>query len=571
MQKINSLKLLNISVEGFKCFREKSFFDFGDMTFIKGANHLGKSSIADAIAFAFVGTSFFGEKGLDKLHNPDVSEMKVSVGFVDENGEIHKLTRVHKGNATNISLDNINVRQTAINEVFGDKDLFLSLFNPLYFIETIGPEGKALLERLLPVVKHSDILEALPEPVKDDMQDESIISPEAYIKNKRAEIREYEENLIYYQGRVDASISTDKDAEYLSQCLYEESLAIIERIKSFMAEPNMDSQSPNKAKELPMFLQNEDTLSTAETIEAAIAYFANAIELKHTEIAETKAKAYESGCSEAISQQESSLALLYQEFDSLDGTIKKLEPGYQCPSCFTVITADRLPEVKGNLEYRLKQCVSAGSKAKKELKSLKDLDAVALRVFDVAKNEKVNMLEAQLSKLIALHSELTSHNLEALKLEALASANKPNGVDYSSLIKETEQRINRLNSKISSAAMYIAKKNELLFSSLNMNRVGIQLNEVVKATGEIKDIYRFTYEGREYKRLSLSEKILAGLEVTELIKRLSDRDYPTFIDNSESICTIDNVRPSSQLIFSIVAKGKPLSVTYSETALRKAG
>ena len=69
MQKISGFAITKLTLTGFKCFEDTTSFDFGDMTFITASNGQGKSSIADAIAFAFVGVPFFGDKGLDRLQN----------------------------------------------------------------------------------------------------------------------------------------------------------------------------------------------------------------------------------------------------------------------------------------------------------------------------------------------------------------------------------------------------------------------------------------------------------------------------------------------------------------------
>ncbi len=53
--------------------------------------------------------------------------------------------------------------------------------------------------------------------------------------------------------------------------------------------------------------------------------------------------------------------------------------------------------------------------------------------------------------------------------------------------------------------LYMSKRAELTFSKLALNRVKISLYDVVKTTGELKDVFRFTYNGRRYDRLSLSE------------------------------------------------------------------
>ena len=84
--------------------------------------------------------------------------------------------------------------------------------------------------------------------------------------------------------------------------------------------------------------------------------------------------------------------------------------------------------------------------------------------------------------------------------------------------------------------------------------------DVVKSTGEVKDTFKFTYGGRRYDRLSLSEKIRAGMEVSELMKRLTGRNYPTFVDNMESVDDLANVRPSGQVIMAKCVSNAPLQV-----------
>ena len=84
--------------------------------------------------------------------------------------------------------------------------------------------------------------------------------------------------------------------------------------------------------------------------------------------------------------------------------------------------------------------------------------------------------------------------------------------------------------------------------------------DVVKSTGEVKDTFKFTYGGRRYDRLSLSEKIRAGMEVAELMKRLTGRNYPTFVDNMESVDDLANVRPTGQVIMAKCVSNAPLQV-----------
>ena len=88
----------------------------------------------------------------------------------------------------------------------------------------------------------------------------------------------------------------------------------------------------------------------------------------------------------------------------------------------------------------------------------------------------------------------------------------------------------------------------------------ISLFDVVKSTGEVKDAFKFTYNGRRYDRLSLSEKVRAGMEVSELIKRLTGRNHPQYVDNMESVDDLLNVRPTGQVIMAKCVNGAELSV-----------
>lgn len=127
-------------------------------------------------------------------------------------------------------------------------------------------------------------------------------------------------------------------------------------------------------------------------------------------------------------------------------------------------------------------------------------------------------------------------------------------------IAEVNGEIQKAKQLLDDVAAYAAKRAELLFAPLRMNKVQISLFDVVKSTGEVKDVFRFTYNGRRYDRLSLSEKIQAGLELSELMRHLTGRRYPVFIDNMESVDDLTNVRPDGQIILAKCVHGAALTV-----------
>lgn len=190
MEKISSFQITGLTIAGFKSYAEPTDLAFGSPTVITGGNGRGKTSVADAIAFVVTGLPFFGERGIDRLHNETQSDVSITMRFVDETGCAHVLTRTRRKSRMTILYDGYEIRQMDLTDLFGEKDVFLSIFNPLYFIEELGEDGKNLLERHLPMIPHETVLAQLSDATRAALEGENILSPETFLKKKREEIRD---------------------------------------------------------------------------------------------------------------------------------------------------------------------------------------------------------------------------------------------------------------------------------------------------------------------------------------------------------------------------------------------
>lgn len=211
MKKINQFQITDMTISGFKSYQEPTALSFGELTTVTGGNGKGKTSIADAIAFVITGLPFFGRRGIDRLYNEINPDVSITLHFIDQEGVPHELIRTRRKDQMTITYDGYAIRQMDLNDMFGERDVFLSIFNPLYFIEELGDSGKNLLERYLPMISHEEILAELSEPVRLALQDEQIGSPEVYLKNRRGEIRELEESIIYLTGQKDLASTQGQD------------------------------------------------------------------------------------------------------------------------------------------------------------------------------------------------------------------------------------------------------------------------------------------------------------------------------------------------------------------------
>ena len=562
---------------------------------ITGGNGVGKTSVADAISFAVTGQPFFGERGIDRLHNEANPDVSVCLRFLDETGTPHTLTRTRRKNRMTIHYDGYEIRQLDLTDMFGERDVFLSIFNPLYFIEELGDEGKDLLELYLPMIPHEAVLAQLNDKVRAALEGEEILSPDTFLKNKRAKIRELEETAIYLQGQKDQAASHAEAQRQAVAALTErygrldaELAALEEKRFTGLSRPQLEARLVELSDRY-----NEAAQDTGGTPELD----ARILELQK-KLVQRQTEQYRSKYTQAMAEASAKVQELGKRYQRESQILKAFVPGISCPTCRRPVTAENLPEVQGALQKVIDGIIAEGRDQRLQLEQLQELDAKTQATFDQFQAEDIIKLKDEIETLVRQRAEETDGDGQAdslraeiqsltatleygnlsqqeydrllacreeaqqcaAELNAAKSAAAQEQPDFDAQIAQTQEKIKELKLLISNAVIYARKRAELTFEALKMNRVEISLYDVVKSTGEQKAAFKFTYSGRRYDRLSLSEKIRAGMEVSELMKRLTGRNYPVFIDNMESVEDLANVRPSGQIIMAKCVYGAALSV-----------
>lgn len=601
MKQINEFSITGMTLSGFKCYVEPTDLDFGNPTVITGGNGRGKSSIADAIAFAVTGLPFYGERGIDRLYTDGQTEAYVSLRFLDEAGISHELTRTRTKGRMSITYDSYDIRQHDLSDAFGEKDVFLSIFNPLYFIEELGDNGKSLLERYLPAISHEQVLEGLSESVREALENEPLLSPDTYLKRRREEIRELEQTIVYLTGQKDLSNAQGRDGAEKKRALTEALTALRAEEEALEKKRFEGMDVPAVREQLMELSARYDELAhdNASSPEAD----GRLMEL-HRKLGERRAAVYQPKYAQPIAETAARVKELGAKYQQEASHCKALAPGTSCPTCKRAIKSEDLPAIHEAFQKVISEIVAQGKEQKSQLGELAALEHKTEETFRQFQAQDIRKIEAEIEALTkayeakpggdaetlrqeiqALTAELEYGNLtqpeydrlkdcreEARTCEAElsvlqgAAANQP--ADYAAKIAQAEAQITEKKKRISEVALYVSRRAELTFSQLKMNRVSIALYDVVKTTGEVKDTFRFTYNGRRYDRLSLSEKIRAGMEVSELMKRLTGRNYPVFVDNMESVENLSNIRPSGQVIMAKCIPGAPLTVRPADAQAR---
>lgn len=207
MEPFKSLVIEGLEVSGFKTYGERTIFRCFPHTMITGGNYQGKSSLADAIAFAVTGLTFFGEHRIDRLYcdKQDQRSIEVVMTFRDDQGEHHELIRRRVNDKMSMYLDRCDVTQAELSNIFGEPDLFLSILNPHYIVEVLEAKdhrGRKLLERYLRTIPKEEVLNAM-GAMAAQVENLDLLSPEGDLKKVRAEIREQEEARTYFEGQLD--------------------------------------------------------------------------------------------------------------------------------------------------------------------------------------------------------------------------------------------------------------------------------------------------------------------------------------------------------------------------------
>lgn len=597
MKKIEQFQITSLMLSGFKSYEEPTELVFGNPTVITGGNGRGKSSIADAIAFAVTGCPFFGERGIDRLHNENNPDAAIRMCFVDETGTLHELNRTRRKNRMTITYDGYEIRQLDLADLFGERDVFLSIFNPLYFIEELGEDGKKLLERYLPTIPHETVLSQLSEPVREHLKNETILSPEGSLKRCREEIRGLEERITYLRGQKDLAASQGESHEQAEQeltlqadTLREEIAELEQRQFSGMDVSDMQERLVELSGRYEEAARDErtDTSKLREQLQTL-----------REKIARREGEQYQSKFTEALAEASARVKDLGVRYQRESAAYKAFHAGMECPACHRSVTEQSLPGVQAALKKVLSELYAAGSEQRAQLIELQEMDKKAADTFAQFKEDDLgkwaaeaaemeqrcaslaeqasaeterlraeiqtltadleygNLSQSEYDHLGTCREELRQSEAKIAALQTMTAAQLP---DFDREIAQANANIAEIKRKMADVIAYISKRAELTFSQLKMNRVEISLYDVVKSTGEVKDTFKFQYGGRRYDRLSLSEKIRAGMEVSELMKRLTGRNYPVFVDNMESVDDLANVRPTGQIIMAKCVSGAALQV-----------
>lgn len=194
------MKILTLTLKGFKLYKECQSFTFGMANHIVGGHGEGKTALVEAIVWCLKGCDIKGSvKGVKKrMMNPSSKEMKVDIGFEHSVGgllEKHSLSRVSTARSSSCRLDGVVISQDSIDAWIGQTDLFLSIFSPGYFGGISGMKSRDVLFSMLPSLDAASVLQSLEADVQEALADYDLSQPLQVLQRLKEELRDWENHL----------------------------------------------------------------------------------------------------------------------------------------------------------------------------------------------------------------------------------------------------------------------------------------------------------------------------------------------------------------------------------------
>jgi hypothetical protein len=195
------VQLVQAVAQGFRGFKKVFTFQFdaGKNEFVAD-NAEGKSSLGELIAWVLTGRSVEGKQKELNIVNENVDRAVGRVVFRDEFGNIHEVER-RLSSSTTIKYNLEAISQKKLEELL-PADLFLSIYNPIYFLSLDKDASRKTINSLIPTIVKDDVLAEMNSYERDLLEKESfdVYDTNEYLKNRRQDVTKIDEELKYLEG-----------------------------------------------------------------------------------------------------------------------------------------------------------------------------------------------------------------------------------------------------------------------------------------------------------------------------------------------------------------------------------
>jgi DNA repair exonuclease SbcCD ATPase subunit len=490
-----------LNMEHFKN-HEAFAVEFGAKTAISGRNGAGKSSTGESVTWLLFGVDMMGGSKFDPTPltatKEDITKVELLLEVEREGQDPFELLlgkQLVKGKAkyfVNEVPEKAGRFDEVVSELF-DKNLFLSMFNPVYFPSQKWQEQREQLLKYVEEPFKAEILEQISKAAKEALEE----------KLKKHSLEDLVK--IYGPKHKDNKTKLERAGE---------------RVVTLKEQLNIASQ----------VIEDMDE----EQVKQRIAEH----EQQLAEIRSINSKAQDEGNRKA--EMEFNLKAMKQKIQGIAAKAqeKQAEPLQDhCRTCEQPLKAEALEAVKKNQAEQVAAMMAEGKALADEYRKLfaewQELPDPSSKVDSGTIQEQLYNLKSRLEakeRVAALEAQVEQAEKDKQQIRA----------DYL-----------EAQAVIDAAKEYETAKAELMVKKVSglFDRLTVKLFEEFQ-NGNSKPTFEIEYQGKPYAKLSTAERIKAGLEIVEALAGQAQINLPVFVDNAESIITFK--QPSGQLITATV-------------------
>ncbi len=525
------IKSINQTI-GYKGLPDGFHINFNDdITYIVGDNFKTKSTILSVPLWVLTGYNMTGSNQEDVSDDSrNIKNVIAEITIIDNEGNEHIISR-SKGKNNIILLDGIKSTKEYMAKFYKDIQFFLCAYNPYRFCTLKPAEQKQLLLRLLPPISPKDAFKMLSEE-EQKIIEKPIIDNTEFAKQKRADIKAYNFEIKRLEGVEEGNLS----------------IALIkeEEEQVFDKEEHLKELQEQYEK---LLIGSEASISM-EDLKIKINRLTNIVKQNLTVDLED-AKQKKSKIQEKLNNVSSEQGI--------------------CPTCKQKIENEVLQKALKRLynkeletlKNKLEDMKEDTKKYVKELKEKKNLLNKLSTEENISLETKRNQIKKEIEELEKEKHNIDLHNQEVLSKKTAIKKAKEQIEKARATIEELKNNVDlcNLQIKISDKLKMLIIGEQLKQTKNLLKDVSINFNKLDEDTGELLDEYSITYKGREYAKLSQSEKMRADFEISNFINKKSGINTAMFIDDTERIRDI-TINNETQVIIAIYIKYSELSIFY---------
>lgn len=498
---------------------EGKTYSFGRGNFIFGSNGQGKTTIAEAIIWCLFGCDLTGKTKQEGrlMRHGTTDEMSVGVRMVIKNQTVTiERTKPVDGPEV-LKVNGKKSGQGAAAVWVGDKDVFLSAFWPGYFGSLEPKEARKVLAELLPMPSVQDVLKKLTPGEAQALEglEKDLLDFEHLLDLKRKEQRGAEQELALLEGRAH------------------------------------EAQEAANRKLLTFEKEKEDELNRLERFLI-------------------QARQQQPPSSASLESLEQVRQTLLNQYRQLQKMLKPISKELVCEACGQPITADKRADLNktalehnSKIQEKLQAVLEEGKRIKKEIERIQADSKPTSNDFAISA-EEISAAEEKRNALLA----------ERARVEAENRVIKEAQLRLAQLLQEIRQRrahANRLAAQIQALVSYRIQFSELQITPLleHLQHMKLDLYDINKQTGEVKPVFRLSWNGIPYRSLSTSEKVRCDVEIHNMICAVTGEPIPMFIDNAEGVQNLGKERIQNQVFAAYVRHGDLVVETTGQSAEEK--